>query len=59
LWSQGKAEAAIQMSNSAPAGETTWTDILCGFPMSGFLREEDQQIFQNICSEGLNQHSQA
>ena len=60
LWSQGKADAAIQVEQLCNRlAKQHGLDILCGFPMSGFLREEDQQIFQNICSEGLNQHSQA
>lgn len=60
LWSQGKADAAIQVEQLCNRlAKQHGLDILCGFPLSGFLREEDQQIFQNICSEGLNQHSQA
>ncbi|MGC1650773.1 MAG: response regulator [Candidatus Sulfotelmatobacter sp.] len=60
LWSQGKADAAIQVEQLCNRlAKQHGLDILCGFPLSGFLREEDQQIFQNICSEGQNQHSQA
>jgi DNA-binding NarL/FixJ family response regulator len=60
LWSQGNADAAIQVEQLCNRlAKQHGIDILCGFPLSGSLREEDQQIFQNICSEGLNQHSQA
>jgi DNA-binding NarL/FixJ family response regulator len=60
LWSQGKADAAIQVEQLCNRlAKQHGLDILCGFPLSGFLREEDQQIFQNICSEGQNEHSQA
>ena len=60
LWSQGKADAAIQVEQLCNRlAKQHGIDILCGFPLSSFVREEDQQIFQNICSEGLNQHSQA
>lgn len=60
LWSQGKADAAIQVEQLCNRlANQHGIDILCGFPLSGFLREEDQQIFQNICSEGLSPHSRA
>ncbi len=52
LWAQGKAEAAILL-------EQLWDevarihdlDILCGYRMSGLLREQDSQIHQRICAE--------
>ena len=60
LWSQGKEDAAIQVEQLCNRlTKQHGLDMLCGFRLSGFLREEDQQIFQNICSEGQNQHSQA
>jgi DNA-binding NarL/FixJ family response regulator len=58
LWAQGKAEAAIRV-------EQLWDEIakeynvdtLCGYPLSGFEREENSRIFQRICAEHSAVHS--
>jgi DNA-binding NarL/FixJ family response regulator len=52
LWAQGNADAAIQLEqfcNQLP--KRYGIDILCGFSLSSFYREEDKQVFQRICSE--------
>jgi len=60
LWSQGKADAAIQVEQLCnQLAKQHGMDILCGFPLSTFHREEDMQIFQQICSAGLNHHPPA
>jgi DNA-binding NarL/FixJ family response regulator len=50
LWAQGKADAAVQVEQlcNQLAGRYD-IDILCGFSLTDFSREEDKQIFQKIC----------
>jgi DNA-binding NarL/FixJ family response regulator len=52
LWAQGKADAAIQVEQLCNQLTRRYEiDILCGFSLSSFYREEDKQLFQRICSE--------
>lgn len=52
LWAQGKADAAIQVEQLCNRlTKQHGMDILCGFSLSSFFREEDKQIFQRICGE--------
>ena len=52
LWAQGKADAAIQVEQLCNRlTKQHGMDILCGFSLSSFCREEDKEIFQRICSE--------
>lgn len=52
LWAQGKAEAAIRLEQLWDEIARTYeADILCGYPLSGFHREENSRVFQNICAE--------
>ena len=52
LGAQGKADAAIQVEQLCnQLAKRYEMDILCGFSLSTFYREEDKQIFQKICSE--------
>lgn len=52
LWEQGKADAAIQVERFCNQLTRQYEmDILCGFSLSSFCREEDKQIFHKICSE--------
>jgi DNA-binding NarL/FixJ family response regulator len=52
LWAQGKAGAAIQVEQLCnQLAKRYEMDILCGFSLSGFYREEDKQIFEKICGE--------
>lgn len=50
LWAEGKADAAIQVEQLCnQLAKRNGMDILCGFSLSSFYREEDVQIFQKIC----------
>jgi DNA-binding NarL/FixJ family response regulator len=52
LWAKGKADAAIQVEQLCnQLTERYGMEILCGFSLSDFFREEDKQIFRRICSE--------
>jgi MEDS: MEthanogen/methylotroph, DcmR Sensory domain len=52
LWSQGRAEAAIQVEQLWDELAKTYdVDILCGYPSRSFHREEDNHIFQRIFAE--------
>jgi DNA-binding NarL/FixJ family response regulator len=51
LWAQGHADASIQVEQLCnQLAKRHGMDILCGFPLSSFSREEDKQVFQRICS---------
>ncbi len=55
LWEEGKREAAVrleQLWNRLPEAQPF--SLFCGYPISGFERKEDQQLFFSICGE----HSQ-
>ena len=50
LWAQGKTDAAIQVEHLCNQVAKCYNiDILCGFSLNDFYREEDKQIFQKIC----------
>jgi DNA-binding NarL/FixJ family response regulator len=52
LWAQGKADAAIQVEQLCNRlAHQCEMDVLCGFSLGAFHREEDKQIFQRICGE--------
>jgi CheY-like chemotaxis protein len=52
LWAKGMAEGAIRLEQLWDGvAETYGVDILCGYPVNGFQREENKQIFQRICAE--------
>ncbi len=52
LWGQGKADAAVQVEQLCNQLTKRYKiDILCGFSLNSFYREEDKQIFQKICSQ--------
>ena len=52
LWAQGEADAAIQVEQLCnQLAKRYEMDILCGFSLSTFYREEDKQIFEKICRE--------
>jgi DNA-binding NarL/FixJ family response regulator len=51
LWAQGNADAAIQLEQLCnQVSKRYGIDILCGFSLSSFYREEDKRVFQRICS---------
>jgi DNA-binding NarL/FixJ family response regulator len=51
LWAEGNADAAIQVEQLCNQLTKRYQmDILCGFSLSSFYRDEDKQAFQRICS---------
>lgn len=52
LWAKGNADAAIQVERFCDQLAKRYEiDILCGFSLSDFPREEDMQVFLKIRSE--------
>jgi DNA-binding response OmpR family regulator len=52
LWAEGKADAAIRVEQLWDQIATTYeVDILCGYALSSFDGEGDEQVFQSICAE--------
>jgi DNA-binding NarL/FixJ family response regulator len=52
LWAQGKADAAVQTEQLCNQLAKRYdTDVLCGFSLSSFYREEDIQVFEKIWRE--------
>ena len=59
LWAQGNAEAAVQL-------EHLWDEIakkydmatLCGYVLKSFQREQESNIYENICAEHSAVHFQ-
>jgi len=50
LWAQGNADGAIQVEQLCNQLTKRYgMDILCGFSLSDFYREEDKEVFQRIC----------
>ena len=52
LWVEGKTDAAFRVEELCNVlAETQDVDVLCAYPLKSFHGEEDEQRFQNICSE--------
>jgi DNA-binding NarL/FixJ family response regulator len=52
LWAEGKADAAIRLEQLWDQIATIYgVDILCGYALSDFLRDEDDHVFQSISAE--------
>ena len=52
LWAEGNADAAIQVEQLCNQLTKRYEmDIVCGFSLSTFYRDEDKQVFQRICGE--------
>jgi hypothetical protein len=52
LWAQGKTDAAIQVEQlCSQVIKRYGIDMLCGFSLNSFYREEDKQVFQKIRDE--------
>jgi DNA-binding NarL/FixJ family response regulator len=52
LWAQGNADAAIQLEHLwDEIANTCNVDILCGYVLHGFQREEESHIYASICAE--------
>jgi DNA-binding NarL/FixJ family response regulator len=52
LWAQGKADAAVQVEHLwDEIARTCDIDILCGYVLNGFQREQESHIYEKICAE--------
>lgn len=52
LWAQGNADAAVQVEHLwDEITKITNIDILCGYVLSTFQREQESQVYERICAE--------
>jgi DNA-binding NarL/FixJ family response regulator len=52
LWAQGKADAAIHLEHLwDEIAKTCDVDILCGYVLTNFQREQESHIYERICAE--------
>jgi DNA-binding NarL/FixJ family response regulator len=52
LWAQGKVDAAIQVEHlTDEIAKTCNVDILCGYVLNSFQREQESHIYERICAE--------
>jgi DNA-binding NarL/FixJ family response regulator len=52
LWAQGKADAAVQLEHLwDEIAKTCNMDILCGYVLNSFQREQESHIYERICAE--------
>jgi DNA-binding NarL/FixJ family response regulator len=52
LWKQGNADAAVQVENLwDEIARTHEVDILCGYALNSFQREQQCHIYERICAE--------
>lgn len=52
LWEQGKAEAAVEVEHLwDEIARSCNVDILCGYVLSSFQREEQSHIYERICAK--------
>jgi CheY-like chemotaxis protein len=52
LWAQGRADAAIQVEHvTDEIARTCNVDILCGYVLNTFQREQESHIRERICTE--------
>ena len=52
LWAQGNVDAAIQVEHlTDEVARTRDVDILCGYVLTGFQREQGSHICERICAE--------
>jgi DNA-binding NarL/FixJ family response regulator len=59
LLAQGKAEAAIRLEQLWDGiAKTYGVDILCGYVLKSFQREQESYIYESICAEHSAVHSQ-
>jgi DNA-binding NarL/FixJ family response regulator len=59
LWAQGKVDAAIQLEHLwDEIAKTCNINILCGYVLSSFQREQERHIYERICAEHSAVYSQ-
>jgi DNA-binding NarL/FixJ family response regulator len=52
LWAEGKVDAAIRLEQLLNQLATIYEfDLLCAYALSSFHGEEDEHVFQSICTE--------
>jgi DNA-binding NarL/FixJ family response regulator len=52
LWKEGNADAAVQVEHLwDEIAQTHEVDILCGYVLNGFQREQENRIYERICVE--------
>jgi DcmR-like sensory protein len=52
LWEQGNADAAVQVEHLwDEIAQTHEVDVLCGYVLNSFQREQENHIYQRICAE--------
>lgn len=52
LWEQGKADAAVELEHLwDEIAKNCNVDILCGYVLSSFQREQESHIYDRICAE--------
>lgn len=52
LWAQGRADAAVQVEHlTDEIAKTCNVDILCGYLLKSFQREQECHIYERICAE--------
>jgi CheY-like chemotaxis protein len=52
LWAQGKADAAIQVEHLwDEIARKHQVDILCGYVLNSFQREQESHVYERICAE--------
>jgi DNA-binding NarL/FixJ family response regulator len=52
LWAQGKADAAVQVEHLwDEIARTCNMDILCGYVLDSFQRQQENHIYERICAE--------
>ena len=58
LVGRGKAEAAIRVEHLWDEIAKTYdVDILCGYALANFQREQENHIYEGICAEHSAVHS--
>jgi hypothetical protein len=52
LWEQGKADAAVEVEHLwDEIAKSCSVDILCGYVLTDFQREQQRNIYERICAE--------
>ena len=52
MWAEGKGDAAIQLEHLWDEMAREYdVDILCGYVLSDFQREQESHIYERICAE--------
>jgi DNA-binding NarL/FixJ family response regulator len=52
LWAQGKRDAAVQVEHlTDEIAKSCKVDILCGYVLTSFQREQESHVYERICAE--------